>query len=250
MAIKKVSFQPSTTAERRFMASLKKIAKVAGHIIETHVDGTIIINSHGMIDALERYAKLIEPWARRQSSKMLETVQNSNTRAYNNKAKAIGSELKKQFSDKELHGAMVRALQEEHVKLITSIPLEAGQRAQKLALEAALAGRRDVPDQTMIDQIQKELGVSTDVAVNRAKLIARTEVAKANAMINQVRAEAIGSTHYDWTTSHDGAVRDSHKKMHGKTFAWDSPPEVETGQYYHPGEIYNCRCYAASILPK
>lgn len=47
---------------------------------------------------------------------------------------------------------------------------------------------------------------------------------------------------YIWHTQGDGKVRDSHAENDGKTFSWDSPPD--TG---HPGEDYNCRCWAEDI---
>jgi hypothetical protein len=52
-------------------------------------------------------------------------------------------------------------------------------------------------------------------------------------------ADARPTTHYIWRTSGDDKVRSSHAANNGKIFAWDNPPE--TG---HPGEDYNCRCWA------
>lgn len=50
------------------------------------------------------------------------------------------------------------------------------------------------------------------------------------------------STHYIWRTQDDGKVRSSHAHNDDQLFAWNSPPE--TG---HPGEDYNCRCWAEPV---
>jgi hypothetical protein len=70
-------------------------------------------------------------------------------------------------------------------------------------------------------------------------LIARTESAKASAVITQERAKGIGATHYIWRTAQDSDVRESHAEMEGEVCAYDDPPIVD-GEPLNPGEIYNC----------
>lgn len=250
------NFEPSTVAEKNFFRALKKVAQVAGHIIESHTDGVKITRETDLERALVSYSNLIEPWAKRQSQKMLEKVRNSNMRAYKNKSKALGKELHLQLLDPKnmtAEGIIARDLHTEQVALIKSIPLEAGLRAQKLAQEAAVHGLRAEPDQKTISEIKKQLGFTTEEAVNRARLIARTETAKANATINQARAMSAGSSQYRWHNSGDGAVRESHKvykgqRLQGKIFSWDKPPTLDDGMTGHPGEFPNCRCFAEPIF--
>ena len=73
-------FNPSVTAERNFMRALKKVARVSGHIVESHVEGVEIKNNDQLQKALKDYSKLIQPWATRQSAKLLEQVQKANKR--------------------------------------------------------------------------------------------------------------------------------------------------------------------------
>lgn len=47
---------------------------------------------------------------------------------------------------------------------------------------------------------------------------------------------------YIWHTAGDDKVRGSHARNDGETFLWNNPPA--TG---HPGEDYNCRCWAEPI---
>lgn len=249
-------FEPSAAAEREFFRSLKKVARVAGHIVESHTEGVKITNENNMQKALESYAELIGPWAKRQSQKLLQKVQNSNMRAYKNKSKALGKELHRQFLDPRHLSAealIAHDLHTEQVALIKSIPVEAGLRAQSLAREAALHGTRAQPDEETINEIKKQLGLSTEVATSRAKLIARTETAKANATINQARAMTAGSSQYRWHNSGDGAVRQSHKiykgqRLQGKINSWDTPLTLDDGMTGHPGEFPNCRCFAEPIF--
>lgn len=62
--------------------------------------------------------------------------------------------------------------------------------------------------------------------------------------IKQSLTQYRNSTHYIWRTRLDGKVRSSHRANHGKKFAWNNPPS--TG---HPGEDFNCRCWAEPVLP-
>lgn len=254
-AVKKTlkgNFKPSSTAERDFNRALMKVARVSGHLVESHVDGVKLIDEDQMQKALRDYSKLITPWARRQSAKLLERVQKSNKRAYKQKSTAIGVALNHNVAEKDV-GQVALKLLNEQVELIRSIPLEAGLRAQKIAYEAAMHGTRAEPDQDTIDELQKQLGLSTDVAISRAKLIAVTETARANASINQARAMAVGSGQYRWHNSGDEAVRHSHKvykgrAMQGRIFSWDSPPTLDDGMTGHPGTFPRCRCFAEPVF--
>lgn len=246
-------FKPSPTADRDFYRALKKIAQASGHIIERHnIGGGKLIAEKEMQEALEAYSKVLTPWATRQSVKMLEKVTKSNQRAYAAKSKILGKAFQLGLSDSEV-GRISQKLLIEQVALIQSIPIEAGLRAQKIAYESVLEGTRAAPNQDTIEELQKQLGLSTEVATSRAMLIARTEVARSNAVINQSRAMAAGSNQYRWHNSGDAAVRESHriyegKRLQGRIFDWDDPPTLSDGMTGHPGEFPNCRCFAEPIF--
>lgn len=245
-------FKPSSTAEREFYKQLRKVANYSGHIVERHVEGATLKNEREMQAALKAYAEQITPWAARQSAKLLDQVQKSNKRAYVNKSKAIGTALEFGAAEKNVREISL-ALLNEQVGLIQSIPLEAGLRAQKIAFEAALHGTRAAPDADTIAELQEQLGLSTEVAISRAQLIAVTETARANASINQARAMAVGSGQYRWHNSGDAAVRHSHKiykgrRIQGMIFDWDKPPTLDDGMTGHPGTFPRCRCFAEPVF--
>jgi SPP1 gp7 family putative phage head morphogenesis protein len=234
-------FRPSRSAETAFERALRKVGRHAGHIVEAHVDGVKLHDEPGMQAALRAYAKLIDPWAKRQAAKMLEKVSKSNRKAYVNKARLLkqstqmGKLLKLNVAEADV-GRVAAALMDEQVELIKSIPAKAGLRAQKLSIEAVYSGTR-------ASEIAEALKKSTSVSESTALLIARTEVARANASITQARATAIGSHWYIWRTTMDGAERDSHAEMNGEHVKYSEPPTLSDGTKGHAGTFPNCRCY-------
>jgi len=245
-------FKPSTEAERVFLKQLKKVARVSGHIVERHADGAKLTDEAEMTKELKAYSEKLGPWAARQSAKMLEQIKKSNKRAYQNKSKAIGTALKLGVAEQDVL-ITARKLLNEQVALIKSIPLEAGLRAQKIAYEAVLVGTRAAVSADDIMELQKQMGLTTEVTLARATLIARTETARATASINQARAQSVGSRQYRWHNSGDGAVRPSHKRLagerlQGKIFSWDDPPTLDDGMTGNPGTFPNCRCFAEPVF--
>lgn len=248
----KGKFNPSAGAERAFYRQLKKVAQASGHVVERHADGAKLRDQAAMMKELQEYSEKLGPWAVRQTQKMLEQVQNSNKRAYQQKSKAIGVALKNEMTERDV-GQTAYALMNEQVGLIKSIPIEAGLRAQKIAFEAAIEGTRAEVNQDTIRQLEDEMGYSTQAAISRATTIARTEVARANASINQARAMSVGSNQYRWHNSGDESVRKSHKfykgkRLQGMIFSWDNPPTLEDGMTGHPGTFPNCRCFAEPLF--
>ena len=244
MPTKHQHFNPSKAAEAQFSKALRKVAKVSGHIVEAHVHGDTLTDEPAMQEALKAYSRLIDPWARRQAAKMLEKVSRSNKTAYQRavnarlqkkNAKEMSQRLKTTLVDSDI-ARTAAGLMHEQVELIKSIPLRAGMRAQQLARQSYITGARS-------DEIAKELLNTTDVSESTAKLIARTEVARSNAMFTQSRAQAVGSTWYIWRTVMDGAERHSHAEMNGKPVEYDDPPELSDGTVGHAGTFPNCRCY-------
>jgi len=267
----KQKYKASSNAEREFYRALKRVAEQSGHIVDAYTSGAKIIDLQKMTKALEDYSQRLGPWATRQSAKLLEQVSRSNQRAYNNQSKAMGRALRAGVAESET-GRVAIALLNEQVALIKSLPIEAGLRAQRIAAENFLKGTRaEVDPQTVerflrerrymiemnnlfaeqagTEQFAEEMERSTEVAVNRAKLIARTETARANASFVQARAIAVGVTHYIWRTTMDGAERDSHAEMNTEKVAYAEPPRLSDGTVGHAGTFPNCRCWQDPVLP-
>lgn len=230
----KSTFSASKAAENEYNSQLRRVAKQVGHIIGLYQNGDKI--RPGLDAALASYAESLQPWAKAVADRMIAKVSAGNYRTWKSQMKTISKELR---VDADL--PIAKALQAEQVALITSLPLEAGQRAQELAMQAATGGKR-------ADEVAKEIARSGEVTASRATLIARTEVAKANSVMTQARSAQVGSTRYIWRTADDADVRDSHAEMEGQIVAWDSPPTLSDGTVTHAGQFPNCRCYPEPVL--
>ena len=190
---------------------------------------------------MSRYSDLLRPWAQATASVMLEDVNRRDRATWMDRSRVISQALRAEIANAPTGQAM-RALLDDQVGLITSLPTEAAQRVHKLVQEAQLTGTR-------ANVIAQELARTGEVTRNRADLIARTEVSRAASTLTQARAQHVGSTHYVWKTSRDGGVRPSHRTMQGVVVAWNDPPTLDklTG---HAGCLPRCRCYPDPILPE
>lgn len=100
---------------------------------------------------------------------------------------------------------------------------------------------------TILDEVQARAGNSR----SDAERIARDQVNKAQAQIQQEFAREIGSDVYGWIDVDDGRARESHVEVAGRWWQFSDPPE-ETGPYgeaANPGEAIQCRCRARIWLP-
>jgi SPP1 gp7 family putative phage head morphogenesis protein len=192
---------------------------------------------------LRRYAEALGPWAEVTAARMLDDLNRRDEQAWMQQAQEMSRALRDELR-RAPTGETMRALMAEQVTLIKSIPLEAAERVHRLTIEA-------LEDSTRAAAISKEIQRSGEVAKSRADLIARTEVSRAATSLTEARARAVGSTHYIWRTSGDSDVRSGHRAMEGKVCAWAEPPEVdENGRVmrFHPGQIWNCRCWPEPII--
>ena len=93
-------------------------------------------------------------------------------------------------------------------------------------------------------EVGKKIEKITGTTRNHAKFIARDQISKLNGQITGIRQQQLGIKRYRWRTSLDERVRDTHRPKEKEIFRWDKPPP-DTG---HPGEDYNCRCYAEAVM--
>lgn len=229
-------------AERSYQTKLLGIARQVGVIIQGLAPDGIVRDLQQMLDLLNRYSALIEPWARSTAGYMIADVARRNERLWKQNGARISSALREEIAGTS-QGQVFRELMAENVDLITSLPRKAGERVHKLTQEALLDGRR-------AESIAKEIQASGHVTQSRARLIARTEVSRTASKLVEARARRLGSTGYIWRTSKDSDVRETHQKMEGKFVGWDDPPKTDPGlDPYHAGCGPNCRCYPEPVFP-
>ncbi|MGH7970169.1 MAG: phage minor head protein [Limisphaerales bacterium] len=236
-------FARARRAEIAYERQLKRVAKEVGDIIKAQAPGGNPKKADTISRILGRYAELLRPWARRVSERMVAEVSKRDAHAWNETGKRMGRALQEEVRNAPT-GAAAAKIMNEQVNLITSLPLEAAQRVQKLALQG-LAG----PQQ--YSRIIKEVMRSGEVTKGRAKLIARTETGRAASAFTQARAQFIGSEGYIWRTMRDQLVRDEHRELEGQYVRWTHPPIAgPKGERYHAGAGPNCRCYSEPVLPE
>lgn len=231
-------------SESSYNTRLRQIALQIDAIVKGTVPDGRIDNElrSSVVSLLEKYAELIEPWAKSVARYMIADVNRRNLRGW----EQIGSEMSKALRTEILHaptGMLYTALQAEQVTLIKSLPLKAAQRIHDLTDEALTSSRR-------AESIQEDILATGKVSAARARLIARTEVSRTASNLTQARAMFAGSEGYIWRTSKDADVRPTHQDQEGKYIRWGSPPKTDKNlDPYHAGCGPNCRCYPDPVLP-
>lgn len=134
----------------------------------------------------------------------------------------------------------MKAATKDNIALIKTIPEQYFDRVTETVTNGWNNGMRW---ETLVKQIERDGGVTE----NRAKLIARDQTSKMNAAFNQERQQQVGIEKYEWSTSRDERVRESHAEMDGRVCEWAKPPIVD-GEPVHAGEAIACRCAAIPIV--
>ena len=251
------AFRYVKNAERVYATQLRRVARHVGELVAAF-DPKNPRHVHRLVDLLHRYAEVLTPWARATASKLITEVSRRDEKAWARYGAELGLELKEQLRTAPV-GAELAKLLDEQVTLITSLPVEAGRRVQRLATEA-------ITDPTRWTELAAEIMRTGAVTQSRANTIARTETSRAASGLTQIRATHLGSPGYQWVSILDADTRPaigsknfasmntlakgSHRKLNGTIHRWDEPPiAAPDGTRAHPGGIYNCRCFAIPILP-
>lgn len=230
----------SRRAEKTYAIALRKVARQVGDLVKGFDIAEADFASK-VAHALGRYAELIKPWAFNTARRVVLEISRRDEQAWAKVSQEMGRSLRQEIKAAPV-GTLLQAFMRENVNLITSLPLEAGLRVHRLALEARANSARS-------KDIAKEIMRTGEVTQSRATLIARTEVARTGSALTQQRAMHVGSEAYIWRTAKDSDVRPSHAAMESVLVRWDSPPTLIDGTTTHAGQIYNCRCWAEPVIP-
>ena len=158
-------------------------------------------------------------------------------------SKTLGLELTDDYYLGEFYKRSLKEWTDLNVDLIKSIPKNSLGEMEDIVLNGFKKGETI---KSIMQDIQHTYGVSR----NKAKFLARDQMAKLNSNIAQMQQTDAGVNEYIWSSSGDGRVRDRHKELDGKKFKWSEPPIVDkkTGRRAHPGEDYQCRCVALPVF--
>lgn len=235
-------FGHTRAAEVQYGRQLRAIARSCG-MLARHYEPERPETAHWLVGALRSYAEAVRQWAVASGARMLAEVDARDAQAWvrhsRNMSRALGAEIRNAPT-----GDLLRSLLAEQVSLISSLPMEAAARVQELAVRGMEGSERP-------SHVAAEILRTGEVTESRARLIARTEVARASSLLTQARATHVGSEGYIWRTARDRDVRPEHRKLEGKYFRWDDPPVAgSSGERAHAGQIYNCRCNPEPVIPE
>jgi SPP1 gp7 family putative phage head morphogenesis protein len=186
---------------------------------------------------LRMFEKLKHPEYQKELREIAEKVTAHNKRGFDRMTETvIGIKVRSE----PILGHTVDGFITRNLSLIKSLSADHLHKAGNVINASLGTGERA---ESLSRKIQEETGAS----VARANLIARDQVLKFNSSVTQSRQKAAGISKYEWITSDDERVRESHADMHGTIHKWDDPPIVD-GEAVHPGEAIQCRCDAFPIL--
>lgn len=190
-------------------------------------------------------------WAIKQSEQMAKNVLRETEKTWRRAAEKSGDSgrIFQALSSDFRRNTAFKQIIENNAKYIITVPQTTAQRLTAIAAKEAIKGLRP---EAITKLLQKEAG---RVAEYKLKRIARTEVAKAQSTITELRAKNIGVNWYSWQTVNDSRVRKAHDHMQDVLCRFDDPPNPErlagvdndAGEY-NPGGVYNCRCFAEPIV--
>jgi SPP1 gp7 family putative phage head morphogenesis protein len=172
---------------------------------------------------------------------MLLDVDDASLRTWRTLAETISFERRRELESTPI-GVTLGALLVEQVEGITSIPRNAAERVEALALEALTSGAR-------ANELAEEISRGGEVAEADAMRLARTSVTGAATALVQARAQYAGSEGYVWETANDASVRPEHKALQGKFIRWDDPPTIG-GYTAHAGQFANCFTAGTLAAPR
>ena len=140
--------------------------------------------------------------------------------------------------------AKIEAFTRENVDLIVTVQERFFDRLRDDVEDAFTQGMRP---ETLAERFQSRDGMSERDAMR----IARDQIGKLNAQVNEERQKGMGVDSYIWRTVQDNRVRDSHDELDGQTFKWDDPPMgggTGPDEAGHPGTGIQCRCYSEPVF--
>lgn len=210
------------------------------------------IDSGILARKIEKHYRLIDAWSRDKTNEAIKKIY---TRLNTPQQPAVTGRatpknmpgelwmpainLRKNFSEGLIHDvvkqnvSLINQAYSDHFNDITSIVKE--------GLKAGKGSRT----------IAAELMERTGVNQSKAKFWARDQASKFFGETTRIRQKEAGIPGYVWRTVGGRRTRDSHLALEGTYHDWNNPPMVQSGRSsraLHPGEDYNCRCWAEPAL--
>jgi len=234
--------------ESKHKAALRKLGRFLSALIDDGDSLDIVVQKLNSASKSDEIVKWSESLAHTFVTNTLE--ENAKTWRQAAAMSGQGNMIRKELEN-ELRGPIgekVKELIDQNAQYIKSVPEGVAKDLVRHIHSKAYEGSREAEKSPDFKEMVCEM------SNNHAKLISRTETSKTMSALTQARAEYTGHDWYIWHTSKDQRVRDSHKLMDGVLCRFSDPPDPEeiNGEkgngHYGPGNIFNCRCYAAPVI--
>jgi len=236
--------QSSRQLELEYFRALKKLANALKNEIRTSIlpllrDNKKEFQTDSITDQLTAAFEHIKRKAEELSTQaeivatttVYKIAKLNRNRFLNSVNNSIGVDLENILQEGNV-AEVVKAQSAKSIGQIKGVSDDFMKEVERIVYSGVAEGKR-------FETIAKEIsGVSGEKAStfrklnNKVKLIARNEVGNISAAINKKRNEELGIETYEWLTSKDERVRDSHKVMEGLTCKWsDASVYLKNGKW-------------------
>lgn len=243
--------QPSLSAEAAYLKALRAMLREMAQEVRTSVlpiaRQEIVEARKGLsMDAdkttFQRFiasiARLVGA-AETMVDRILGLEAKRHTKQFNATArKALGIDLNAVVREEDL-ADFLRIVGARNAGLIKGLADDVAKRIQTAVTSAVLNG---TPARALAAEITRQFGI----ADRRAQLIARDQISKLTSDLNRQRHQQAGITEYVWRTAADERVRERHRALEGKVYAYGQPTGAEEG--LPPGQPIACRCVAQAVV--
>ena len=214
----------------------------------------------GVVEDLERILDSLKFYASYKAAQVIKalTAQATRVNVFNNRAVANSLRLPAPTTTLTQPKIITNELGmwvAENSRLIKTIPEQLLYRAESAVYDAIRSGESPA---SLSNNLQKVFNITK----NRAKIIARDQIAKLNGNLTRARNLALGITQYQWLTSRDERVRHSHEVLESKICSWNNDTLYKNepnssswkkrtsiaGVTKHPGQDIMCRCTSLAII--
>lgn len=230
---------------RLYMLELRKLLKETDSTTVTNAARVNAFDFRKFTGSLKAIKKKIF------KSKAFEDVFKNMTNVFDRIDKKVKKTITKQYKKKKFDipeqalkasSQQLKDAAELNVALISSIADKHSENLENAVMSAVKGGSNF---ETVIAEVEKQSTKGRAYAEN----IARDQVAKTYAAINEERAKATGFPGYEWASTNDGKTRPTHAALDDTFHLWAEPPLIkgegkQPDRNLHPGEDYNCRCIA------
>lgn len=179
--------------------------------------------------------RIIEKWLALAKTNAKKSVRDS---IFELAGKQISIEYDKGYDDD------LKLILQRNVQLITNVASQTITNIENIVYDGMTNGEG-------WHGIIKGLEHQPEISARRIKLIARDQTAKTNQALNMLSQKSAGIKFFMWKTAGDERVRERHRHLDGKIYAWDEPeyyPYIDDKRTRGiPSQAIQCRCDARPV---